>query len=260
MGISDDIRPKKIHHHREKTIDVPVFDDDDEENEPIEKPEEEKGRFDSGALEHLENDFFEDKKKHNQKSEDNEDEEKPKKTTPGHRKSLAKPIVWLMTISLLCVLGWQNRSTIIDAFKKNILKENSTSTTSTSNAKDEFYTGEPATSSDTSTSATATTETPTTTPTTAIDKTGITIEVLNGNGIKNSGSRVKSELEAAGFKVSKVTNAKNFNYKTTLIYFKTGKDKESELVKAALADRQVSTEQNDTLVGDYDIIVIIGAK
>ena len=84
------------------------------------------------------------------------------------------------------------------------------------------------------------------------------MQVLNGNGISGSASSVRDQLVAAGFVVDKVANASRFTYTKTTIYFKTGKDAEAELVKSALTGHDVESFNNDAVVGDYDVIVVVG--
>lgn len=98
-----------------------------------------------------------------------------------------------------------------------------------------------------------------TTPATpSIDKSQITIEVLNGNGISGSASSVRDTLVAAGFNVDRVANAYSFSYQTSQIYYKTGKNAEADLVKSTLSSRQCDLLNDDSVVGNYDIVVVVG--
>lgn len=265
MGISDDIRPKRSYSSK-KTTDVPVWNDNFEEENDIDikndELEDEPKELDHKELEELENDFF-DNKHTKKKKKEQETENKPGPAKSQPKRSIAKPTVWIMVILLLGLLVWQNRSEIISAIENQLGINDNSDTAKEENKPDEYYTGETTgatESTTTSTKSEAEQETATPAPAPEIKKDAIVMEILNGNGIKGSAEKVKTELETAGFKISKVANAKNFAYKTTLIYFKTGKDKEANLVKASLAGREVSTENNDSKVGDYDIIIIVGAK
>jgi len=89
------------------------------------------------------------------------------------------------------------------------------------------------------------------------DPAKITVQVLNGNGIKGSAQTVADLLNTSGFKVGKATNANSFSYAQTIIYYKTGKTEELELVKKTLA-KSVLEELNNTLTGNNDILIVVG--
>lgn len=48
------------------------------------------------------------------------------------------------------------------------------------------------------------------------------IEVSNGNGVRKMAARVGDFLKSCGERVFRVTNAKHFNHKKTIIYYRTG--------------------------------------
>ncbi|MFA4996256.1 MAG: LytR C-terminal domain-containing protein [Patescibacteria group bacterium] len=271
MGISDDIKPKKSLHTQQRSIDVPVFSNTHENNIDLDSFEPEEKKMDPKSLEKLENDFFDYEYKHeNEKQPDkkgmyiDKEEKKPASKSHHRKKSSTKATFWFITLALLGLLIWQNYPEIVSVAKNKFFKDKTTETVTDSNKDDEYYTGEKVadtTAEDTSTANTTTEttqETATATPT--IDKANIIMEVLNGNGIKGSADTIRDQLITAGFKVSRVTNAKNFNYATSMIYFKTGKDAEANLVKETLTSLQTTTQNSDSIVGDYDVIVVIGAK
>jgi len=261
MGISDDIRPKRVHHQSEKSDHVPIFSDiQEDDDEPIEYEKE----LDRKSLEKLEDDFFDNKDFRKAKKVSAAKEEKPTPKKHKPKKSLTRVTIWLMTILLIAILVWQNRSEILSFVKTKILKiESVDSLIEKEKTEDEYYTAE--SSTDNTSTTPATTESEETSSSTAaapveVNKAAVIIEVLNGNGIKNSADKVKAQLIAAGFKVSRVANAKNFNYATSNIYFKTGKNQEAELIKQTLTSLQTTTQNNDSIVGDYDIVIVVGAK
>lgn len=256
MGISDDIKPKKsprkteddakdpdeiIIHHREPEIEYPFSQD--------------------AELEQREEDFF---------SSDypKENINKPIEKEPDARSNLGKrgnPMtkwVIILIIILVGLLIWQNYSKIIEitGLKKLLNSSNESDLESyNSDMQGTDYTSQvnsnsnsATTNSDQNQTSTATTATPT------IDKSAITIEILNGNGISGSAGSVKDQLTGAGFTVDKVANAYNFNYEKTIVYFKTGKNTEADLIKNALSNRQCETSNDDSVVGNYDIVVVVG--
>lgn len=264
MGISDDIRPKRGHYHRETPIPISSQKEDDDHGFDLdEKEDEEKTETpkDYRSLEEIEDDFFD-----NRKQIKREEKEKAKKEKRRHKKSRTKISFWLMTLALIAVLLWQNYSEILSAAKK-ILGKDTQKESTIETKSDEFYTAEPTTTSETTssstTSATGSTSGATTTapaaPETSIDKSSIKIELLNGNGIKNSAANVKTELVTAGFTVARTTNARNFNYASSIIYYKTGKADEAALVKSSITEKQITLEENNTVAGDYDLVIVIGA-
>jgi hypothetical protein len=93
----------------------------------------------------------------------------------------------------------------------------------------------------------------------AIDKSTITISVLNGSGVKNSAQTVANTLTSAGYNVAGTANARSFNYTKTFIYYKTGKLEQANLVQGSLSDRQTEVQLSNSVVGaKYDIVVVVG--
>lgn len=276
MGISDDIKPKKSHHPQKRSADVhvPVFKDMyNEKDIDLDNFEPEEKKLDPKSLEQLENDFFDYEYKHDNKRQqekkdiyiDEAEEKKPASKSHHQKKSSTKATFWLITLALLGLLIWQNYPEIVSAVKNKFFKNSATETVSDNVKDDEYYTGEKVDNTTTEeTAATATStetaqpQTTTTAPT--IDKASVVMEVLNGNGVKGSADTIRDQLVTAGFKVSRVANAKNFNYATSIIYFKTGKDTEANLIKGTLTSLQTTTQNSDSIVGDYDVIVVVGAK
>jgi hypothetical protein len=105
-------------------------------------------------------------------------------------------------------------------------------------------------------------ETPATTteeePASTIDKSTILIKVLNGNGISGSAATLQKVLVDNGFSIDSVTNASNFNYETTTIYYNTGKSPQAELIKNALSAYTVTMFENPQVAGKFDVIVVVG--
>lgn len=86
----------------------------------------------------------------------------------------------------------------------------------------------------------------------------VKLRVLNGNGISGSAATIKDILVAAGYTVDKVSNATNFNYTNTTIYYNTGKSAQAESVKKTLSSYSVVLYENPGVTKTYDIIVVAG--
>jgi hypothetical protein len=108
---------------------------------------------------------------------------------------------------------------------------------------------------DTSTSPTAT---PTATPTTGtIDKSKVTLRVLNGTTQAGAAATTKTTLEKAGFTVKSIGNAKSQTYTKTYVYYQAGKKAEADAVLAALADSKAVLEES-TLANPDMVLVVFG--
>lgn len=249
MGISDDIKPRRIYRYENKKDNL-VSSNSVNSDKKIEhtlsnlKNEQADDRY-SDDTEHkiqIEDDFF------------NNKTETPKKQTKHHRFPF-KLISWLLVIIIVALSIYNNLDRI-----KNILK-------------DSAYYSPPAEEDDTylnsdttgSTSPSTQSENVTTTPVAetvspTIDKTAIKIEVLNGNGTVGSADKVATTLRTNGFTVSKVANARKFTYLKTYIYYRTGAESYMELVKTFLTDRVCLSEKSDSITSGYDLVIVVGKQ
>lgn len=248
MGIADDIQPKLKHN----TLPEP----ESTEKERLDDFE------DVVELKHTEED---------EKPTRTQSKESPEKDTffaPGKtpkRSSLKRKIITialaLFVIGMIALAISQNIDLIKRRFSDNSVSgEKTTANTSeisqvsTKSDKVEETSDQP-----------AVTQTPAEQPVKAApvpappDKASFTVRVSNGNGIIGSAQKVASALKTAGFSVPSVGNAGSFNYKTTIIYYQTGKEVEANLVKDALSERFVSIQESKTLK-TYTILVVVGAK
>lgn len=270
MGISDDIHPAIRPHPKKKPQEKPLEPDEIKIKYSREEDEE-----DDDSLKHqrsqMEDDFFDDfrTKQKNYYNEENtrqqieKSEEEPKiinkKETAPQPKKHGNPMtkwVVLLVLILIALLVWQNWSKISKVIgwddKADSTEESLPNYSSATTGTD--YTNGTTSSTPTATSTPA----PAATTTPSIDQSKITIQLLNGNGISGSANQVKTQLVAAGFTIDSVTNARKFSYPSSIIYYKTGKSAEADLVKSALSDRQCELTNSDTIVGNYDIVVVIG--
>jgi hypothetical protein len=111
------------------------------------------------------------------------------------------------------------------------------------------------------------TPTPTiqTTPTPAtsgLDRTAITIQVLNGGGKAGAATKMKQALEDKGYTVSDTGNADSYSYEKTEIQVKAAKSAYLPLLENDLQDTYTlgtSSAKLDESVG-YDARVIVGKE
>jgi len=87
------------------------------------------------------------------------------------------------------------------------------------------------------------------------------VSVLNGSGVIGAAGKVKSALEASGFKVTGTGNAASYTFKNTVVQTKaTVSSATTDLIKKALKDYIV--EDGDLLPDSstFDIIVTAGKQ
>lgn len=268
MGISDDIRLTKKSSNKKKSSQKLLG--PDEIKIKYSRAEDKTG---DTSLKYqrsqMEDDFFDDNKEKHEipELEDKKDELTEKypevkyKEDDYHQpKKQGNPMtkwVILLILVLTTLLVWQNWSKISKAigWESNPESSNKSLPNYSSTTKNTDYTSS-------STSINTPTDTPTqntsATTTADIDKSKITIQILNGNGISGSANNVKTQLVNAGFTVDSVKNAYKFTYQSSIIYYKTGKNAEADLVKSALSDHQCELINDDSIAKNYDIVVVVG--
>lgn len=112
----------------------------------------------------------------------------------------------------------------------------------------------------------ATKKTPTPTKAASVSatpkKTGLSIQVLNGSGIKGVASTMQKYLEEKGYNVVSTGNAKNFDYEKTEIIIKGDKTSFLEKLKTDLSGNYTVGSTSATLDAGatYDAQVIIGKE
>ncbi len=113
--------------------------------------------------------------------------------------------------------------------------------------------------------------TPTATPTVAptatpvpveVKKEDLKIQVLNGSGIPGVAGKLKTLLEEKGYTVSDTGNADNYDYETTEIQVKSGKDEILKVLETDLKEDYSLNASPETLSDDvpYDARIIIGKE
>src|SRR5260221_14044543 len=99
-------------------------------------------------------------------------------------------------------------------------------------------------------------------PTPNVDLSTYKVSVLNGNGGIGVASKLKTIIEKAGFKVTNLGNADNFNFTDTLIQTKPEVSESAiSTLKDSLADTY-SIKVGDPLdaASTYDIVITVGSK
>jgi len=272
MGISGDIAPKS--KPEAKPEPEPEIEPKAEEKIKLEPGEVEVGvNVGNKTTDDLYSDFLSDWDHNVDRSEDHhhhdhghpeEDDDDSIKATPKSDIELPEKdkkeggglFKWIMLffIVLIAIIVWQNYSKIAEVFNFSSDEE------STDSTEDIAYYDNSATDYTTpaATEDATTTETPAEN-TTAIDKSTIAIQVLNGNGTTGSATVAKQVLIDAGFTVASTTNAKKYTYATSIVYYKTGKKAEAELVNSSLSAYKTELINEDSVMGIYDVIVLVGA-
>ncbi|PIU24517.1 hypothetical protein COT12_00650 [Candidatus Berkelbacteria bacterium CG08_land_8_20_14_0_20_39_8] len=244
LGISDDIRPKKFRPISKKT-----------EKRIIKSAQKQLKQRDDGQLfqQADDGDFFADTpiKNSNQPKFNNDHNFE-------HRHSyrwIHTTIIVLVICVLIGLIVWQNYSTIkgyIDGSYKNQNDQKLSDIIDSTSKSSENYNNGKQTATQSSTA-----EQQPTTP--EIDRSALTISVLNGSGVKNSAATIADTLKSAGFQIKTISNARSFNYAKTYIYYKTDDSTVADLIKASLSGRDCEAVKNASIVGSaYDIVVVVG--
>ena len=100
---------------------------------------------------------------------------------------------------------------------------------------------------------------PTVTSAPEAEQQKILLRVINGSRKPERLTIATQTLTKAGFKVDSTGSAVNL-YNTTTIYYKAGKLKEAQLVQTAAKEVLQSTLQLSSIVGNNDVLVVVGVK
>lgn len=262
MGIGNDIKPKKVyrykpHHHNPYNTHSHNEHKKEEEPAKVKLESEENSRHDPEEVEELEDDFFHDYNKTKPKKV------KEKKDNSGgflFQNLNAKNITWLLLIALAIIVIYQNFDSIKGIFVTDTSIKNS-------NTNDEYYEGVANKNSNVTTNSNANVNSnananinSNSSAPTATNKSDVTVKVLNGNGVAGSADEVSATLKAAGFSPAKSANARKFTYAESIIYYKTGEENAANLIKAALPNLTSTIENSDSIVGTFDVIVVVGKR
>ena len=283
MGIGNDIAPKppakKPEVDKSKHLDQPEAD-----QPKAEKPKLEPGEVEVGVsigeknTDDLYSDFLSDWDNNSDENEDHhhhnhlhsEEPDNDKFDQKSTKKEAELPeeeqktkggglLKWIILffVILTAIIVWQNYSKIAELFNFSSDEDSSDSAeevTYYDNSTTDYTTpADDETATETDATADETAKTP------AIDKSTISIQILNGNGTTGSGSIAKQILVDAGFTVSSTANAKRYNYATSIVYYKTGKEAEATLVNESLSAYVTELVNEDSVMGVYDVVIVIGA-
>lgn len=94
---------------------------------------------------------------------------------------------------------------------------------------------------------------------TNLDRSKLSVSVLNGSGEKGAAKQVSSYLEGLGYKISTVGNADAFTYRNLTVLVKKNMSAYASLLKKDLqanpAFASVSASVSDEISGDAEVIV-----
>ena len=93
-----------------------------------------------------------------------------------------------------------------------------------------------------------------------LDKKQYSLQVQNGNGVTGDAAKVKTLLTNDGWVVKSVSNANNFNYASTTVYYKSASEAAAKAVSDVLKNNNRQAEMQASTTIKYDIVVITGKK
>lgn len=95
-----------------------------------------------------------------------------------------------------------------------------------------------------------------------IDKTKISIEVLNGNGVTRAATNFSIVLKEIGYtNIVKVADADNYEYEDVIIKHPKSKKAEADLIKKDLEDKKYKVTEVENIDLDVsDFVVIVGKQ
>lgn len=98
--------------------------------------------------------------------------------------------------------------------------------------------------------------------TTGLDRSKLSIQVLNGSGATGVGKKAADYLESLGYNVIQIGNAENFNFEKTTIQIKSGKENFLNLLKSDLAKNYSVGTTSADLAPDQnsDTVVTVGKE
>lgn len=95
------------------------------------------------------------------------------------------------------------------------------------------------------------------TPTVELDRTEVSIKILNGTGIPGAAGEMAEVLEAAGWQGIKTGNADSYDYEQSVIQIKESKKDYLSLLVADLSSDYSISEETEVLAADADFDVLI---
>jgi tetratricopeptide (TPR) repeat protein len=84
------------------------------------------------------------------------------------------------------------------------------------------------------------------------------IEVSNGNGVNGMAALVRAYLQQEGGNVVRLTNADNFAYASSTVYYRPGFRHAADALVARLPRNSVAVAESNALVDRVDVLLLIG--
>ena len=162
-------------------------------------------------------------------------------------------IVLLVVLSVVLIYRGSRRNSPSSEAVTATTTDTATDTSATSQTDQTVTDTATAPAADTSTSTSQAAATPP-----AIDKANVQVRVVNGNGRNGEAALMAKALNDAGF--TKVTTGNALSrYKTTVVYYKTGKLAEAQAVETVIkAKYKTSLLENPSIVKTNDVLVALG--
>lgn len=92
-------------------------------------------------------------------------------------------------------------------------------------------------------------------PATGLDRSDLTVNVLNGSGVAGAARKVADELEALGYTIGTVGNADNSDYAETVIEVSNANSKYLSLLEKDLDDYTIGDTSTSYTGGEARVIV-----
>lgn len=103
---------------------------------------------------------------------------------------------------------------------------------------------------------------PSPTPLVELDRSDITVQVLNGSGVSGAASKAKDYLEDLGYSVSNIGNADSSDFESTQISLKADAEKYESLLRSDLEEEYTVSSNVEALDedSDYDVVITLGSE
>ncbi len=94
---------------------------------------------------------------------------------------------------------------------------------------------------------------------TGLDRSAVTIDILNGSGVSGAASKMSSLLKDLGYGIGSTGNADNFDYQNITIQIKNSTSKYLPLLKKDISSSYTVSDASTTLAsGSADAVIIVG--
>lgn len=102
---------------------------------------------------------------------------------------------------------------------------------------------------------------PEATPTPELDRSELTVQVLNGSGTPGFAGEAKGYLEGLGYEEVDTGNADSYDYEESVIAIKESKKEYLSMLKADLVEKYLVAAKTETLDedDDFDVIITLGS-